>query len=325
MKNPLIWRSIQRENFLCLEKLAFFLELDDEQKKRLLNKKGFSLNLPRRLAEKIKKRTLDDPVLKQFVPLIDELAETPGFCLSPTEDVSFSKTPQFLQKYQGRALLITTSACAMHCRFCFRQNFPYETSEKLFSSELDLIKQDPSLYEIILSGGDPLSLSDGSLKYLLDELEKISHIKIVRFHTRFQIGIPERITDAFLNLLSSTRLQVIFVIHVNHSIELDLDVKNSIKLLQHRGIPILSHTVLLKGVNDSVSTLKDLCLDLISIGVIPYYLNQLDKVIGSSHFEVSISKGLKLIEELRKQLPGYAIPRYIQEVPGMEHKTPLVG
>lgn len=325
LNNPLLWRALQKENFFCLKKLSEFLELDAKSQKRLLHKKNFPLNLPRRLAEKMQKNDLSDPLFLQFVPLDLELEAKEGFCVSPTEDLSFSKTPKLLKKYQGRALLITTSACAMHCRFCFRQNYPYETQNKDFSKELELIEKDSSIFEIILSGGDPLSLSDRLLENLIAQIENIPHIKIIRFHTRFQIGIPERITAPFLNILEKTRLQVIFVLHVNHPLELDEDVKKSIKEIQKIGVTILSHTVLLRGVNDTIGVLKELFLTMITSGIIPYYLNQLDKVEGSGHFEVKEEEGLKLIHQLRKELPGYAIPRYIQEVPGKEYKTPLTS
>lgn len=197
------------------------------------------------------------------------------------------------------------------------------TKNKSFEHELALIKSDPSLFEIILSGGDPLSLSDQSLEELIHQIASIPHIKILRFHTRFLVGIPERITDTLLKVLSQTRLQVIFIIHVNHPLEIDSEVALSIKKLQKLGIPILNHSVLLKGVNDNIETLKDLSLALISLGILPYYLNQLDKVQSAAHFEVNEEDGFSLIKQLRTMVPGYAVPEYIQEIPGMSSKTPL--
>lgn len=317
------WRQIQKENFSNLEKLSHFLELSPAMTAKLCHRKHFPLNLPQRLAKKIQKGTLDDPILRQFVPLQEEEQITDGFSIHPTEDIRFSKTSCLLQKYSRRALLITTSACAMHCRFCFRQNYPYDSSDKSFQKELDLIAQDSSLVEIILSGGDPLSLGDDQLSKLITSLHNISHLKLLRFHTRFPIGIPERITDGFLAILEKTRLQVIFVTHINHPLELDADVKHALKKIQSLGIPLLNHTVLLKGVNDSLQTMIELNLALAQSGIIPYYLNQLDKVQGCSHFEVDQETGLKLCTELRKELPGYAVPRYIQEIPGEKHKTIL--
>lgn len=317
------WRQIQKGNFTQWNKLAQFLELDEENVRALLPSSHFPLNLPRRLAEKIEKNNLDDPILRQFVPLRQELESAPHFEADPVSDCSFQKTDKLLQKYAGRALLLCTSSCAMHCRYCFRQNYPYSAEPKLFEQELRSIAEDCTLEEIILSGGDPLSLSDQTLKTLLDDLCAIRHVKRIRFHTRFPIGIPERIEDAFLQILASVRAQIVFVIHVNHPRELDDDVILSLKKISRLGIPILNQAVLLKGVNDNLQTLKKLFESLINIGVIPYYLHQLDRVQGAAHFEVSEEVGLALIEELRASLPGYAIPQYVREVAGARFKTAI--
>lgn len=317
------WRIIQKNNFHDIHLLADFLELSESNKRQLLERSKFPLNLPRRLAQKIKKNCLEDPILRQFVPLKEETHLSENFVLSPTQDEKFCKTTKLLKKYEGRALLLPTSACAMNCRFCFRQNYPYETENKTYAEELKIIREDRSLFEIILSGGDPLSLSDSKLKDLLDAIEAIDHIKIIRFHTRFPIGIPERISDAFLSLLKNRRVQIIFIVHINHRLELDTEVILALKNLQKSGIPILTHTVLLRGVNDDIETLVDLNLALIKEGFLPYYLNQLDPVQGSAHFEVDKARGLQLHKEMQKRLPGYGVPRYIQEVPGAPSKTLL--
>jgi EF-P beta-lysylation protein EpmB len=221
-------------------------------------------------------------------------------------------------------LLICTSACAMHCRYCFRQNFDYETENKGFAEELAMIAEDSSLHEILLSGGDPLSLSNTSLKALIEALAKIPHLKRLRFHTRFPIGIPERIDDEFLDILEKTRFQTWFVIHTNHPQELDKDIFQALKKVQKLGIPVLNQTVLLKGVNDNLETLKKLCETLVDQGILPYYLHQLDRVQGSHHFEVAEERGHELIEELLKEIAGYAVPKYVREISGEPSKTPLL-
>lgn len=208
--SPPFWRLIQKENFTRLEPLLQFLEISDHLRSQIISNPKFSLNLPRRLAQKMGKNTLDDPILRQFVPLNEEKEITPGFVLDPVEDQSFCKTGKLLKKYQSRALILTTSACAMHCRFCFRQNFPYETETAGFSKEIALLEKDPTIEEVILSGGDPLSLSDGQLQALLKALEKIPSVQRIRFHTRFPIGIPERIDDSFLSLLEAFSKQIFF-------------------------------------------------------------------------------------------------------------------
>ncbi len=319
-----LWRQILKSNFTHWEELADFLELDSIQRETLLKKTHFPLNLPRRLAEKIKKRTLKDPIFIQFLPTVYEQQPLSGFCNDPVEDANFQKKAKLLQKYPGRVLLICTSACAMHCRYCFRQNFDYDCSDKIFEDEIQYIAQDPSLHEVILSGGDPLSLSDSILENLLTRLEAIPHIKLLRFHTRFPIGIPERINDNFINAIKNTRLQVFFVIHSNHSLELDADVLNALKTLQKHNVVLLNQSVLLKEVNDDVNTLKEHCLKLIHNGILPYYLHQLDRVQGAGHFEVPEEKGKALIELLTKELPGYAVPKYVREIPGQSSKIALL-
>lgn len=318
-----LWRQIQKENFTKISDLADFLELSPELKTAILQKPLFTLNLPRRLAEKIGKNNTADPLFRQFVPLIDETTNIEGFISDPVQDQSFKKTGKLLKKYKSRALLLSTSACAMHCRYCFRQNFPYETEQPGFDEEIAYLEKSPDIFEIILSGGDPLSLSDDALKQLFNRLETIPHIQRIRFHTRFLIGIPERITPSFLNILSSSSKQLIFVIHCNHPKELDTDVTEALKKIQILGIPILNQSVLLKGVNDNETTLLALSETLINSGVIPYYLHQLDPVKGTAHFAVSDERASELIRFLQENLSGFGIPRLAREEPGKMSKTLL--
>ncbi len=317
------WRHIQRQNFTNLQKLFEFLEFDEGMIALALKKTPFPLNLPLRLAQKIEKKNINDPLLKQFLPSILELEETEGFSLDPVQDLSFRKENKLLHKYEGRALLVCTSACAMNCRYCFRKNFDYETTDKFFTKEFQTIQEDPSLTEIILSGGDPLSLNNEQLNHILKSLSAIPHIKRIRFHTRFLLGIPERLDADLIHILETVRPQLIFVIHCNHPKELDEDIFNSLKKLQKLGALLLNQSVLLKGVNDNLETLKALSESLVNHGILPYYLHQLDKVQGSAHFEVEIEKGLELIQQLPAHLPGYAVPKYVQEIAGEKHKTLL--
>jgi len=321
---PSLWRQILRQNFRELESLAHFLELNQEQRDQLLSKPGFSINVPLRLAEKMQQTSLDDHLLKQFLPSKEETTISPAFVSDPVSDGCFRKGPKLLHKYDGRALLVCTSACAMHCRYCFRQNFDYDREDKSFDEEIKLVAADSSITELILSGGDPLSLSDQLLQNLFDKIQLIPHIKRLRFHTRFPIGIPERIDEAFIRLISSLKIQVWFVIHVNHANELDEEIFSRLKDLQKIGCIILNQSVLLKGINDDVTSLKMLFETLVNHGVLPYYLHQLDRVQGAAHFEVETNKGMWLIKELAKQLPGYAIPKYVREVAGESNKTPIL-
>lgn len=318
-----LWRTQLRQNFTKIADLAAFLELTPSQYDTVDASSAFSLNLPRRLANKIAKGSTEDPLFLQFVPLKKEQILDPDFTLDPVQDATFQLEDKLLQKYEARALIIATSACAMHCRFCFRKNFDYQTQDKTFAQELDHIRNDPSLEEIILSGGDPLSLTDEVLGNLLDNLSNIAHVRRIRFHSRFIMGIPERVDISFLRLLRSCPKQIWFINHANHINEFDDDIWQALKNIQQLGIPVLNQTVLLQGVNDSSDALKELCLGLIDHGVTPYYLHQLDEVQGSGHFKVSQKRGHELIASLINTLPGYAVPKYVQEIPNRPSKTPL--
>lgn len=320
--SPSPWRTILRKNFTRVEALANFLELNEKQRAQLTAYPDFPLQVPFRLAQKMAKGSLDDPLVKQFLPLLQERDVNPQFVLDPVCDASFQEEGKLLRKYEGRVLLVCTSACAMHCRYCFRQHFAYSSS-KGFEEELTLIEQDLSIHEVILSGGDPLSLSDETLGQILGKLAKFPHIRRIRFHTRFIIGIPERIDEEFLNLIASLPQQVYFVIHCNHPRELDQEIFDRLRALQRLGCTILNQAVLLKGINDDVDTLQQLAEQLANQGVIFYYLHQLDRVQGAAHFEVEEEKGCSLIAEIAKQLPGYAVPKYVREVAGKPNKSPL--
>jgi EF-P beta-lysylation protein EpmB len=321
-----LWRQLQRRNFTNWQTLLSFLELNPEEaSNKILASSKFPLNLPLRLAEKIKKNSWEDPVLLQFLPSLEEEKPSRLFVLDPVADTQFQKTPKLLHKYLGRALLLCSSACAMHCRYCFRRHYDYETSKGQFEEELQKIREDDSLSEILLSGGDPLSLGDTQLGNLLTALENIPHVKRIRFHTRFPVGIPERIDSSFLELLASCKKQVIFVIHTNHANELDADLFERLKQIQKLGIPVLTQSVLLKGINDTVEALQTLFETLIDNGVLPYYLHQLDRVQGAVHFEVSEEEGKKLMKELQKRLPGYAVPKYVKEEAHQPHKTVITS
>ncbi len=240
VKSPALWRRLLRTNFTRLDLLSDFLQLNEVQKLNLLNRPSFALNLPLRLADKIVKGTLDDPILKQFLPTIEENELSPGFVSDPVGDSYCRKESKLLHKYEGRVLLVCTSACAMHCRYCFRQNFNYECEDKTFEQELAIIRGDSSIHEVILSGGDPLSLSNEIIESLLSQLAQMTHIRRIRFHTRFPIGIPERIDEEFLDLIANLEKQVWFVIHTNHPRELDQDIFNRLRELQKLGCTILN-------------------------------------------------------------------------------------
>lgn len=260
-----------------------------------------------------------DPLLRQVLPLEEELVSTPGFSSDPVADQQAQLTAGLLQKYSGRVLLVTTGVCAIHCRYCFRRHYPYSDgppSHERWAGTIRHIAADRSIEEVILSGGDPLTISDERLAQFADELARIPHLRRLRVHSRLPIVIPQRVTDRLLGWLRGTRLSPIMVVHANHPRELDGEVSDSLAKLVDAGVPVLNQSVLLRGVNDDGATLVELCQRLIDLRVIPYYLHQLDRVAGAAHFEVTVRRGLELMDQLRRMLPGYAVPRYVQEFPG---------
>lgn len=316
------WKSILRTNLRSIDALLDFLKLEEKDRKKLSITPTFPVNIPLRLAKKISKDFINDPIFRQFVPLAEEEFNTEGYVLDPVDDCAAIKENKLLQKYPRRALLLTTSACAMHCRYCFRQNFPY-TKEYGFENALKHLEKDSSIHEIILSGGDPLSLSNAKLGSLIYSLEQIPHIKRIRFHSRFLVGIPERLDVGFKKILENCPLQIFFIFHINHPKELDDGLLHTIEELKRLKIPLLNQSVLLKGVNDTFCVLKELQEKLINCGVMPYYLHQLDPVVKTAHYQVPIAKGKALIKKLQAELSGFAIPKYVQEIPNRSSKTPL--
>jgi EF-P beta-lysylation protein EpmB len=314
-----MWKLISKKSFTNLSLLFDFLELSEKQKSLFLNKSSFPLLLPFRLANKIKKRSVTDPLLLQFVPTKFEQVKKRGFCLDPLQEQIFCKR-NLIKKYPKRALLLSPSCC-MHCRFCFRRHLP--TPFPSFQEELEEIRKDSSLQEVILSGGDPLSLSNDPLQHLLLSLEKIPHIRRLRIHTRFPIGIPERIDASFLSILGELKKPLFFVLHANHPKEFDEDLFFFLRKIQGLNIPLLAQTVLLKGINDNVQTLIELYETLIDEKIFPYYLHKLDPIHGSSHFHLSQQTERKLVEALKQQLPGYGMPKFVQEIAGKKSKTIL--
>ncbi|MEW6355718.1 MAG: EF-P beta-lysylation protein EpmB [Planctomycetota bacterium] len=285
---------------------------------------AFPFLVPRTFVERIRPGKPDDPLLRQVLPRPEETACANGFDTDPLHERQALRAPGLLQKYPGRALLLT-GACAMHCRYCFRRHAtaPSLAATADWQPALDAIARDPSLREIILSGGDPLSLADESLAEMIARLAAIPHLRRLRIHTRLPVAIPERVTDGLIECLASSRLTPIVVVQVNHAHELTAACPDALRKLVRSGIPVLNQSVLLRGVNDSPSALIALCEGLADLGVLPYYLHQLDPVAGAAHFHVPVGEGKRLVAETRNHLPGYAVPRYVQETPGQAGKTAL--
>jgi EF-P beta-lysylation protein EpmB len=266
----------------------------------------------------------NDPLLRQVFPLIDENSEVEGFSTDPVGDHLAISSPGILHKYQGRALLLTTGACAIHCRYCFRRHFPYSESNPLASQwqqSIAALQSDSSIREVIFSGGDPLALTDAKLATMVEDLQKIPHIKRLRIHTRLPLVLPKRVTQSLLNWISSSRLRVVMVIHANHANEIDAETAEALTQLRNAGCELLNQAVLLRGINDDAESLIALSERLSDVQVLPYYLHLLDKVQGASHFDVDEEKGIALITEMRRELPGYLVPRLVHEQQGEASKT----
>ncbi len=322
------WTKVLSQAFRDPVKLLTYLELDtDEYLQRIMVNSQFKMLVPLSYAAKMKKGDWLDPLLRQVLPLEDEKIETTGFTSDPVGDLQSEVLPGVLHKYQGRVLLVTTGACPVHCRYCFRKEFPYISSipdKKHWQQTLNKIQEDKSIQEVIFSGGDPLMLPDDRLKKMCIDIDLIPHVNTIRFHTRVPVFLPERITPEFLSWFGKLKINKVLVIHCNHANELDDTVGEALVAIRNQGITLLNQTVLLKGINDSVDILTNLLRRLFKFQVLPYYLHQLDRVNGTAHFEVERKAALDLIEQLRCCLPGYLIPRLVEEVSGKRSKQTIV-
>ncbi len=285
---------------------------------------GFPLRVPAGFVARMRHGDPDDPLLRQVLPVAAEHDDVPGFGSDPCRDLDAVATPGLLQKYRGRALVVTTGACAIHCRYCFRRAFPYADQAEADPSRLAAaLAAMPDVEELILSGGDPLTLSDRRLAALVDAADRVPQLRRLRLHTRVPVALPSRITEALCALLSASRHDVAVVIHANHPNEFDDAVDAALARLRAHGCTLLNQAVLLRGVNDDVDTLATLGTRLFAAGVLPYYLHMLDRAAGTAHFEVPEARALELHQALAARLPGYLVPRLVREVPGADCKQSL--
>jgi L-lysine 2,3-aminomutase len=321
------WQSLWRDSIRDPEELLELLGLQGFS--GLISAQAqdqFALRVPRGFAAKMRVGDINDPLLRQVLPLHEELLQVTGFSLDAVGDLAARQLPGVLHKYHGRALLVTTGACAINCRYCFRRHFPYaeeNAASNQWQQAIDYLANDRSISELLLSGGDPLSLSTAKLQSLVSQLKPLPHIKRLRFHTRLPIVLPERIDAEFIAWLGSLPYQLVFVVHANHANELDEPVASALRALGRAGATVLNQSVLLRGVNDSSEELAALSERLFDAGVLPYYLHQLDKVQGAAHFEVPIDRAIAIMVELMARLPGYLVPKLVQEVSGQPNKTPV--
>jgi len=319
------WQRALQNVITDLDELLDLLQLS----RRVLSlddKTSFPLRVPRAFVARMRLGDANDPLLLQVLPAAAERITLPGYSADPLAEADANKVPGLIHKYHGRVLLIVTGHCAIHCRYCFRRHFPYadnQPSRSDWSQAFDYIRANASISEVILSGGDPLSVPDRHLQWMLDEIAAIPHVQRLRIHTRLPVVVPERVTQALVTLLERSRLQVSVVLHANHAQELDASVAQALLPLRHAGIVLLNQAVLLAGINDSEQALADLSERLFALGVLPYYVHLLDAVAGAAHFDVSAAQVQALRAALLARLPGYLVPQFVREVPHAVSKIPL--
>jgi EF-P beta-lysylation protein EpmB len=326
--DSLTWQEQLTSSIRDPKELLRQLELDPAL---LLNgaqaaSEDFALRVPVSYLRRITKGDPNDPLLKQILPLSEELLPTPGYHTDPLSEQAANPIPGLVHKYHGRVLLILSPNCAVNCRYCFRRHFPYQDNKpgrEEWEQALNYIANDNSITEVIYSGGDPLAASDKQLQWLTEQIAQITHVQRLRVHSRLPIMIPERITDQCLRWLTDHKLLPSMVIHSNHPNELDHTVAHALDRLRQAGVTLLNQTVLLSGINDRAATLQRLSEKLFQMGVLPYYLHQLDRVTGAAHFEVSDQRAKELITDLMAKLPGYLVPKLVREVPDKPNKMPV--
>lgn len=315
------WQALLKSAVTDPLKLARILDIDLSD-----YRSPFPLLVPWPYLARIQPGNLLDPLLLQVLPQQLESLSVPGYSSDPLLELEHAKTSGLIQKYHGRVLVVATGACAINCRYCFRRHFPYQSFQPTsddWQNIIESVENNESIHEVILSGGDPLLLSDRRLAQLAKRLAAIPHVTTLRLHTRLPVVIPQRVDSALLSWVEHTRLNIVMVLHSNHPNELDDAVFDATRRLRAAGVTLLNQSVLLRGVNDDVKTLTRLSHRLFQLGVLPYYLHVLDKVAGAAHFDLPEHVAQNLMAEVVKHLPGYLVPRLAREIPGEASKTNL--
>ena len=320
------WLTQLANSFTDPTKLMDYLEIAQEEwVDGYEARKLFSQRVPMSFVRRMEKGNPYDPLLRQVLPLKAEFNIQAGYSQDPLQEQS-NAIPGLLHKYKNRALMIVKGGCAINCRYCFRRHFPYQEnkgSKSTWQRSLAYIAQHPELNEIILSGGDPLMAKDHELEWLIQAIDDIPHIKRLRIHSRLPVVLPDRVTEQLCASLQNSRLQTVFVTHINHANEINEELQQSIERIKQAGVTLLNQSVLLKGVNDNVAAQVALSESLFDAGVLPYYLHVLDKVQGAAHFYVDDDTARAIMAGLVEQVSGYLVPRLTREIGGRKSKTPL--
>jgi EF-P beta-lysylation protein EpmB len=319
------WKIVLSESFRNIGDLLEYCELEPVYTE-IKSSHDFALRVTRYFASLIEKGNALDPLLLQVMPDRHEFQTVDGYSKDPVGDCLSMPVPGLIHKYNGRVLLSMTGACAIHCRYCFRRHFPYSEASADYSTDKQVMRylsRNTDVREVILSGGDPLMLSDQKLADLISNLNQIAHIRILRIHSRLLSVLPERVNESFLEVLGKFDGQVVLVTHINHPNEISDHNQATFHLLTNRGYRLFNQSVLLRRVNDRTQTLVDLSYKLFESQITPYYLHRLDKVQGAAHFDLSKEESSRLCRQLRNRLPGYLLPSMVEDIPGQSSKTPL--
>lgn len=319
------WQTQLSEAITSVDELLSILELHD-LKSTVYFPNHFMLRVPRGFVAKMTVGDANDPLLKQVLPDEQEQIKVTGYVTDPLAENEQNPIKGMLHKYKSRVLLTLTGACAIHCRYCFRQHFDYSANMPTSTAKADIIDYitaHPEINEVILSGGDPLNVTNRRLFGWLDILEAIPQLTTIRLHTRLPIVIPERLDDELITRLAESRCQIVMVVHCNHANEIDEATARALNKTRLAGITLLNQAVLLAGINDSVSIQVALSQRLFKAGVLPYYLHVLDKVAGAAHFDRNEQFACDLYWSLLAALPGYLVPKLVREVPNRHFKVPI--
>ena len=319
------WKLALSGSFRHLDDLLKFCEID-KLPADVAKSQGFPLRVTRYFASLIEKGNALDPLLLQVLPDTRELELIDGYSKDAVGDHQATVVPGLIHKYHGRVLLTLTGACVIHCRYCFRRHFPYHENNADFSDDglvMKYLADNTQVNEVILSGGDPLMLSDQKLVKLITRLNRLPHIRSLRIHSRLLSVLPQRVNEAFIETLQQFNGQVVLVTHINHPNEISAPNQAAFKLLSRQGYQLFNQSVLLRRVNDSPETLAELSNKLFASHIIPYYLHRLDKVQGAAHFDLSKQEACRIYQQLRRRLPGYLLPLMVEEIAGQASKTPV--
>ena len=294
---------------------------------RFIEHSDFVIKATKNYLECIEKGNPNDPLLLQILPTIEENKIVEGFSNDPLQEKNQNPQTSIVHKYHNRILIVATGSCAIHCRYCFRRHFPYEQnrhSTKQWSKTIEYLQANPQVDELIFSGGDPLSLPDAILAMMINDIETLSSIKTIRFHSRIPVVLPNRIDQDFLNAFKPSTKKLIMVIHSNHANELNDTVKQACHTLHNNQFTLLNQSVLLKQINDDSAVLINLSHRLFDCNVLPYYLHLLDKVQGAAHFDIPLKQATQIYSQLQANVSGYLVPKLAVEEPRESNKTLII-